>query len=848
MVAKAILDIGVNAGEFEQFTRALDKYREAIESLPGTWKKVEDAAEDAAAAGAAATALPQRHPGGGGGGGSGFAPGGTSAAPGVAPTAAQQQQINQTTRSRPTSPSGTVPPNYHPTWSWSPGAFTPGVRPGAGGGGGALPPIGIPPIPGAGGTPPGGGGGAAAWSSNTVHNIVNIHQAGQRQQQAKVQQAGWAKRVQNDALAGFQAIYKTTRGIWDNVEGTAKTLLKWTGLATIFSGLLGAGGLFGIDRLGAASSAATRSATGLGTTPGNQEAFRINYARLIDPDAVLGNVSEMENDPSKRGYLQALIGANHMHDDTAQMGVLAIRAARERILRQGINNVSPQWLAANGLDSLGIDLASARRLAAPGADLNTAERGYRSDAATLNLDPATQKAWTFFSQQMTRAGQTIENDFIRGLVDLADPLSNLSKAVVTTINSFMSNPHLKGWIDDLATGIQHFGAWIQTPAFQQGVKDFVANIGQLGSILANSVAWLYAHLPASITGASNNASSLPTGAATGRGAQPAGNAGAGGPGGPGGGILGNLVGANPWTSPNSTGFDAAQAAAGFEGQGPSGVQAYLKANGVNLNAAQAAWCAAFVNASLKKVGITGSGSQIATSFENWGHAGDNLKPTAGDVLVLSRGKGPGQTGGHVGFSTGNTRMVKNAQGQMVQQDEMLAGNEGGGAGKVARNWYNASDLMDRQANAGDLPGYGSDATSGGHHNPGNLRAAPGVPTVNGFAVFANDQAGISAMAAQLGRYISRDHLTTPEEIVNRYDSGDRAAKRKAYLAAVLKDTGMTAGGTLDANNESQIDRLIAAMLRQENSVKISPAQVKLIVHNQTGGSAVVGANQAAAGS
>lgn len=105
------------------------------------------------------------------------------------------------------------------------------------------------------------------------------------------------------------------------------------------------------------------------------------------------------------------------------------------------------------------------------------------------------------------------------------------------------------------------------------------------------------------------------------------------------------------------------------------------------------WCAAFVNSALKNSGIKGSGSAVANSFQRWGSrvGPDDVK--AGDVSLLTRGRGPDQAGGHVGMATGNTRVGPGGQ----RQFEMEAGND---ADMVRRTWHNTDDpsVQFRRAN------------------------------------------------------------------------------------------------------------------------------------------------------
>lgn len=122
------------------------------------------------------------------------------------------------------------------------------------------------------------------------------------------------------------------------------------------------------------------------------------------------------------------------------------------------------------------------------------------------------------------------------------------------------------------------------------------------------------------------------------------------------------------------------------------INSFLKRGGVDLDAATTAWCAAFVNSALAQVGVKGSGSQVATSFLGWG---TGVKPgdiRRGDVLVEPRGRREGQTGGHVGFATGQTRFIDG-----IQQIEMLSGNA---SNKVQTDWVRASEVVARRASEG----------------------------------------------------------------------------------------------------------------------------------------------------
>jgi CHAP domain len=103
--------------------------------------------------------------------------------------------------------------------------------------------------------------------------------------------------------------------------------------------------------------------------------------------------------------------------------------------------------------------------------------------------------------------------------------------------------------------------------------------------------------------------------------------------------------------------DAADIAETYTGKtiNDDDVQTFLRTGG-HPDPEKAAWCAAFVGAALRKAGVrdipAAHGGNIASSYAQWGRHVDPQDVRRGDVVVLTRGHRPGQTGGHVGLATG----------------------------------------------------------------------------------------------------------------------------------------------------------------------------------------------------
>jgi uncharacterized protein (TIGR02594 family) len=169
-----------------------------------------------------------------------------------------------------------------------------------------------------------------------------------------------------------------------------------------------------------------------------------------------------------------------------------------------------------------------------------------------------------------------------------------------------------------------------------------------------------------------------------------GAAGAAGGGGAIGAVFGAVKGGGAASAGSSGAVDLASGLLGKnENTSASSINAFLKQGGVDIDAAQTAWCAAFVNSSLAQVGLKGTGSLTANSFKNWGQSVDPSQIMRGDVLLQSRGLGANQAGGHVGLATGASRMGKNGT-----QLQMLSGNS---SDSVAMTWVDAAQLQARRA-------------------------------------------------------------------------------------------------------------------------------------------------------
>jgi uncharacterized protein (TIGR02594 family) len=202
------------------------------------------------------------------------------------------------------------------------------------------------------------------------------------------------------------------------------------------------------------------------------------------------------------------------------------------------------------------------------------------------------------------------------------------------------------------------------------------------------------------------------------------------------------------SSPSATSNQAlsksVQLAAGQVGIGAAGISNYLKQGGVGLNPQNEAWCGAFVNSSLAQSGLKGA-TNVANSFQKWG---DNVPVSSvqeGDVVILTRGKGPDVTGGHVGIATGAK------QGNKI---EIIAGNT---SNKVKKYFVedNSKNVLQVRRYNPEKP-YGAGAVGGapiGGENP-IAAAASAIWNLGAGAIEALGSVISAGLGPMSGRSIS----------------------------------------------------------------------------------------------
>ncbi|EHN1753100.1 lytic transglycosylase domain-containing protein [Salmonella enterica subsp. diarizonae serovar 50:z52:z35] len=295
----------------------------------------------------------------------------------------------------------------------------------------------------------------------------------------------------NKKTAGSSSIFgklkKDSKEFAGHIKDATVSLLSWGGIVGLFTGVLGAGGLFGINRLASTASAQRFTSMGLNTSIGALDSTVINYQRAVaNPTATLGAIRDTQADLSQRWKFNAM-GINNPDRSPDQLLPEMIRAARSIFTQTG---GTLQGANAYGLTSFFSidDLNRFKNMS--DTEIDAMEKRAKRDAQLLQITDEQARQWQDFNVQLDYSSQSIKNTFIRGLGPLTPGLTKLSDALSGAIDTVLQSPELGKWIDGLAGGIQRFGDYLASPDFKNDVENFMVKVEKLGKVIGKVVDWI----------------------------------------------------------------------------------------------------------------------------------------------------------------------------------------------------------------------------------------------------------------------------------------------------------------------------------------------------------------------
>ncbi|EAS1860739.1 hypothetical protein ACV60_05735 [Salmonella enterica] len=280
---------------------------------------------------------------------------------------------------------------------------------------------------------------------------------------------------------------KDAKSLAGHIKDATTSLLSWGTVLGLFSGLAGAGGLWGLNHLAGNASAQRFTAMGLGTTAGGLNSTAVDFQKALgNPVGTLGAIRDAQLDLSKRWQFRAM-GIDNPDRDPAELLPEMIKAARDIFVRNGSTQQGAEAYGLTNYFTLD-DLNRFKKMS--DEEIDAMAKQAQQDTRRLQLTDQQLRQWQDFNIQLDRSKVSIGNTFIRGLAPLAPELGKLSDAFSGAIETVLKSPELGKWIDGLSDGIRRFGNYLASTEFQKDVEAFISGVERLGRVIGKVIDWI----------------------------------------------------------------------------------------------------------------------------------------------------------------------------------------------------------------------------------------------------------------------------------------------------------------------------------------------------------------------
>lgn len=299
-----------------------------------------------------------------------------------------------------------------------------------------------------------------------------------------------AERLTRSSADRWRDISRSTASIAGNIRRATGDLVRWGAATGVVSGLLGAGGLFGLNSLAGNVSGTRRSALGLGTGYGELKSFGANFGRLVDPDSFLSSVANAKLDLTKRtGLYGAGLTEGDIGGSTASVSVALLQKLKD-IADRTDPRLYGQTLAARNLGQHASPEDLQRLRNTSQAEFNSLKTKFGQGSSAFDLSDKNARLWQDFYTQLHNASEGIENTFVKGLVRLTPGLEKLSISFEKVVRALLDNEVIGKWLDKVNSGFEKLAKYIGTDDFEKSVQEFVHGVGEAARAIVDFVKWV----------------------------------------------------------------------------------------------------------------------------------------------------------------------------------------------------------------------------------------------------------------------------------------------------------------------------------------------------------------------
>jgi hypothetical protein len=325
---------------------------------------------------------------------------------------------------------------------------------------------------------------ALAAQTDLLAKAASERHKADREEQATERRRVEAERAVTRAAAArareTKKIAADTKAATLNLLKAGVTFAKWVGFGGLFSVLGAAGGLWGLGRLADSVGESRRSAMGLGTTTGRDQAFGVNFGKLVDAKGNLQRIAEAQNTLADRWAFSPFGISSPQTKDPAELAATMAPIAK-RLFEKG--GKTAEYADAIGLTKF-YSIEELRRLSNTSmAEIEATARAYRGDAAKMSMSDAVAKGEQDLSIALKRSGQNIKNAFVVGIAPLAPKFEKLSEQVSGMITATLRGDKFAKFIGDAGDKLAAFSDYLGSDKFKGDFDRFSGKVVEVADNL-----------------------------------------------------------------------------------------------------------------------------------------------------------------------------------------------------------------------------------------------------------------------------------------------------------------------------------------------------------------------------
>ncbi|SED73937.1 hypothetical protein SAMN05444161_3885 [Rhizobiales bacterium GAS191] len=263
-----------------------------------------------------------------------------------------------------------------------------------------------------------------------------------------------------------------------HIKDATLNLFKWSTILGAVTGLVGLGGLYGLDRLANNIMSRRRQILGLGAeqTGGRLTAFEIYGRSLLgDPTGAVANVRGAQLDITQRRGLYSLGFRDKDIEGRRPEEMMPdiIERVMKRTASMPIGTIGP-FMRATGISDV-IPMEDISRFRALGPEgtkewIDSLRKMIEAHKKELELSPKAQKGWIDLATSLSTTGTSIKNTFGELLGRLAPAIGELGEGIGKVIRTFLNLPFVDKVLNKFNYWLTELNNYMATNEFQERMK------------------------------------------------------------------------------------------------------------------------------------------------------------------------------------------------------------------------------------------------------------------------------------------------------------------------------------------------------------------------------------------